>query len=61
MKTIPISLIIFWIIIIIFPKIIAWLIWWFLIFVWINILIFMKVQKKWKDDYVKFWKYKIFR
>ena len=61
MKIIPIALIIFWIIIIKFPEIIAYLIWWFMIFIWINILIFSKMVKKGKEDYVKFGSYKIFR
>ncbi len=61
MKTIPITLIIFWIVVIIFPKIISYLIWWLLIFIWFNMLIFMRAVKKWKENYVKFGKYKIFR
>lgn len=61
MKTIAITLIIFWIIIIFFPEIIAYLIWWLLIFIWINMFIFIKAVKKWKEDYVRFGNYKIFR
>ncbi len=61
MKIIPVLLIIFWIIIIKFPEIIAYLIWWLLIFIWLNMIIFMKWVKKWKDNYVKFGNYKIFR
>jgi len=61
MKPIPIALIIFWIIIIKFPEIIAYLIWWLLIFIWVNMLIFMRAVKKWKENYVKFGNYKIFR
>jgi len=61
MKPIPVALIIFWIILIKFPEIIAYLIWGLLIFIWVNMLIFMRAVKKWKQDYVKFWKYKIFR
>ena len=61
MKTIPLLLIIFWIIIIVFPEIIAYLIGGFLIFIWLNILIFSRMIKKWKNKYVKFGDYKIFR
>lgn len=61
MKTIPVVLIIFWVIIIMFPDIIAYLIWWFMIFVWINIFAFSKMVKKGNEDYVKFGNYKIFR
>ena len=63
MKTLPIALIVFWIIIIVFPAILAILLWWFFIVVGINILIFFK-WIKWKkdwDNYVKFGNYKIFR
>ncbi len=61
MKIFPYALIIFWIIIILAPAILAYLIWWFFIFVWINILAFFQ-NVKWKDDnYVKFGKYKIYR
>ena len=61
MKTIPFILIIFWIIIIRFPEIIAYLIGGFLIFIGLNMFIFMKWVKKWKESYVKFGNYKIFR
>lgn len=64
MKLFPIWLIIFWLIIVYNPDIIAYLLWWLLIFIWLNILIFSsmfnKKSKKW-DNYVKFGNYKIFR
>ena len=53
-----------WLTIIIYPQIIAYLIWGLLLFFWINILItnffFFKKNKNWKD-YVSFWKYKIYK
>lgn len=63
MRIFPIWLIIFWIIIILAPEILAYLIGGFFIFIWLNILIFFKWIKSKKDgsDYVKFWNYKIFR
>ena len=61
MRTFPIALIIFWIIIILAPAILAYLIGWFFIFVWLNILIFFKSVKWNKEEYVKFGKYKIYR
>jgi hypothetical protein len=61
MKTLPVALIIFWIIIILAPAILAYLIWWFFIFAWVNILAFFKNVKSNKEDYVKFGKYKIYR
>ena len=61
MKIFPMVLIIFWIIIILAPAILAYLIWWFFIFVWLNILAFFKNVKSNKEDYVKFGKYKIYR
>jgi hypothetical protein len=64
MKLLPISLIIFWIIIIAYPEILAYLLWGFFIFIWINMLaffwIFNKKSKSW-ENYVKFWNYKIYR
>jgi len=63
MRIFPIALIIFWIIIIKFPEIIAYLIGGLLIFIGLNILIFFGWFKKQgsKEEYVKFGKYKIFR
>ncbi len=61
MKIFPFFLIFFWIIIIIFPEIIAYLIGWLMIFIGLNILLFMRTVKKWKESYVKFGNYKIFR
>jgi|SaaInlV_120m_DNA_4_1040238.scaffolds.fasta_scaffold12483_3 hypothetical protein len=65
MKFLPVSLIIFWIIIIVFPAILVFLIGGFFIFIWINMLAFFSLFKKKKDpkwdNYVKFGKYKIYR
>lgn len=67
MKLLPIALIIFWIIVISAPEILAYLIWWLFIFLWINWLIlgwlFSKMKKWNKSDeaYVKFGDYKIYR
>jgi hypothetical protein len=65
MKLIPISLIIFWIIIIAAPEILAYLLWGFFIFLGINGLLiwglFSKFKKSGQEDYVKFGKYKIYR
>lgn len=64
MKWLWFGLIIFWIIIIAFPAILVFLIGWFFIFLWINLLtifwIFNK-SKQSREDYVKFWNYKIYR
>ena len=69
MKYLGIILTLFGIIVIIFPEFLAILIWSFFVFLWINILLLgggfsnpfsQKKSKKW-DDYVKFWKYKIYR
>ncbi len=53
----------FLVIVVLFPVIIAYLIGVVLIFIWINVLAFFKLQKKnWpKEEYVKFGKYKIYR
>jgi hypothetical protein len=61
MRIFPMALIIFWVIIILAPAILAYLIGWFFIFVWLNILIFFKWVKWNKEEYVKFGKYKIYR
>ena len=64
MKLIPLLLIIFWIIIIAAPEILAYLIWWFFIFIWLNMLFIgmaFKKGKSSKESYVKFGNYKIFR
>lgn len=68
MKLIPIFLIIFGVIIIAAPEILAYLLGGFFIFLWINGLILgglFSKAKKWSayhgDDYVQFWKYKIFK
>ena len=60
-------LVIFWVIVITFPEIIAYLIWWLLVFIWLNIFLMTKTKTSfWKkktsmDDFVKFGDYKIFR
>lgn len=56
-------LIIFWVIVILFPSILVFLIGWFFIFLWINILTLWTLvsKSKTKDEYIKFWKYKIYR
>ena len=60
-------LVIFWVIVIVFPEIIAYLIWWLLIFIWLNIFLITKTKESfWKkkpsmDNFVKFGDYKIFR
>jgi len=61
MKAFPIILIIFWIIIIMAPEILAYLLWGFFIFVGLNMLLFFKTVKSAKENYVKFGNYKIFR
>ncbi|MDD2871726.1 MAG: hypothetical protein PHS49_07100 [Candidatus Gracilibacteria bacterium] len=61
MKPFALSLIIFGIIIILAPAILAYLIGGFFIFVGINILAFFKNVKSNKEDYVKFGNYKIYR
>jgi len=67
MKHISIILIVFWIAIIIFPKVIAYLVGGAFLFIGINMfLIWYNINsfwKKWasKKDYVKFGDYKIFR
>lgn len=57
-------LIISWLIIIFFPQIIAYMIWWLLLFFWLNILLakYFMQKKSWNwENYVKFWKYKIYK
>ena len=61
MKIFPILLIIFWVVVIIAPEILAYLIGGFFIFVWLNILVFFRSIKGSKENYVKFGKYKIYR
>ncbi len=64
MKYIPIVLILFWIIVVISPDIIAYLIWGFLIFIGVNMLMMSSGfgTTKWgKKDYIKFGDYKIYR
>ncbi len=56
-------LVVFWVTLIVFPDILAYLLWGFFIFLWINILIFFRAikSKKSENNYVKFGKYKIYR
>lgn len=65
MKIFPILLIIFWITVIVFPDFLNYLIGWFFIVVWINMLwfsmMFSSKMKKGQDEYIKFGKYKIYR
>lgn len=64
MKLFPLTLIAFWIILIVFPEIIAYLIGWFFIVVGINMLAITSFFGKKKDqngDYIKFGSYKIYK
>lgn len=64
MRILPIALIIFWIIVIAAPEILAYLLGWLFIFIWLNMLAFFSFFKKKGDNwekYVKFGKYKIYR
>ena len=62
MKWLWIFLIMFWITVIVFPDLIAYLLGWFLIFIGINLISFFRPKKGKKgDSYVKFWNYKIYR
>lgn len=66
MKILSIILITFWIVIIVFPAIIVFLIGGFFIFIWANLLLlFTKNSKKNKDkkweEFVKFGNFKIYR
>lgn len=68
MKLVPIFLIIFWIIIIAAPEILAYLLWGLFIFLGLNWLLLSGLFKKagnksskHGDDYVQFGKYKIFK
>ena len=62
MKLFAIVLITLWVVFIIFPAMIAYLIGWLFIFIWINMLTFFKAKKnKSWEDYVKFGNYKIYK
>ena len=66
MKLFAALLITFWVIIIVFPAILVFLIGWFFIFIWANLLLFFtkntkKTKDKHWDEYVKFGNYKIYR
>lgn len=65
MKFLSIFLIIFWLIIIIYPEFLAFLIGMFFMFIWLNMFLvsirFWKwVNQNW-DEFVKFWKYVIYK
>jgi hypothetical protein len=55
----------FGIIVVAFPQILAYLIWWFFIFLWVNVLLFWfyfnKKTTKNKESYVEVGGYKIYR
>lgn len=69
MKFMWIFLIIFWIIVIVYPEFLSYLIWGFFLFLWLNIILFnlsMKWMNKWANtderwNFFKFWKYKIYK
>ncbi len=64
MKLFPVSLIVFWIILIVFPEIIAYLLGGFFVFLGINMLLITASFGKKKsggDEFIKFGKYKIYR
>ena len=62
MKIFAVFLIIFGIIIIVYPEFLAYLIGWFFVFAWINLYLIWFAFNKWnKENYVKFGKYKIYR
>jgi len=64
MKVFGITLLIMWAIIIAFPDILAYLLAVFFIISWINLIIAWSKMwsfKNWKEEYVQFWKYKIFK
>lgn len=59
-----IILVVSWIIIIVYPQIIAYMLWGLLLFFWVNVLIaryLMKKSNKDGESYVKFWNYKIYK
>lgn len=65
---IPTWLIIFWLIVIFFPKLIAYTIWAFILFLWLNAWYISyklnkinKSKEKNEKEYIKFWEYKIYR
>lgn len=62
MKALALFLMIFWLIVIAYPEFLAYLIGWFFVFIWLNMLLmgFVFPSKK-KESFVKFGSYKIFR
>ncbi len=65
MKLFALFFILFWVIIIIFPEFLAYLIGFFFVFVWVSMLsiwsMFNFGKKSKEDNYIKFGKYKIYR
>jgi hypothetical protein len=65
MSFLPVALILFGFIVIAFPQILAYLLWGFFIFLWVNLLfinrIIFKNKGENKESYVKFGNYKIYR
>lgn len=64
MKPFAIFFILFWIIVIIFPKFLAYLIGGFFVFIWISMLSVWSMfnsKKNKEENYIKFGKYKIYR
>lgn len=63
MNKLGLFLLIFWITLIVFPDIIAYILWWVLVFFGLNMILFFS-WFKWKasqKDYVQFWNYKIYK
>ncbi len=64
MKFVWIFFIIFWLAVVIYENLLVYLIGWFFIFMWLNILFIAKSfssKQNWKENYVKFGNYKIYR
>lgn len=64
MKAFGFFFILFGFAVVIFPQILSYIIWWVFVFIWINFLFIARAfsgKNKWKDNYVKFGNYKIYR
>ena len=68
MKTAGIFFSLFWVIIILYPEFLAYLIWGFFLFLWLNILIFSykmnnisQVNMDERGSFIKIGKYKIYK
>lgn len=65
MKFLSIFLIIFWLIIIIYPEFLAFLIGIFFMFIWLNMFLVSLRFGKWVnqswEEFVRFWKYVIYK